>query len=444
LGILLTAIDKDGDSLSYQIISGPAKGTLSGTVPNLTYTPNLNVSGTDSFSFRASDGKANSNTATISITISPVNDAPVANAQTIAATAGTPVGIVLSATDADGESLTFSIVGSPAQGSLSGNAPNLTYIPNSSATGTDSLSFRASDGKANSNTATVSITITPPANSDNKAPVFQSDLITGTGGKVNETYVTASLAGTVVDPDGDVVSYSKTSGPEWLTVSSDGKISGTPPAEAEGLNSFTIRAADPDGAFDEAALEITIQSSTQLPLPWSLSRIGAVSQEATAWGDTTALKIKSSGSLSGSADNGLFTCQTLSGDGEIIARISALENADNSSRMGLEIRESLAPNSKHVFIGTDGSGFLLIVSRNKTGGSTSLSKVGIGRTPNLWLRLNRNGNNINIFTSLNGTSWTKVGKVNTLLGISSYIGLMVSGGENNLSTVVFENVTVKP
>jgi hypothetical protein len=372
-----------------------------------------------------------------------VNDAPVAVAKSVAATAGTPVGIVLSASDADGDALTFSIVGGPAQGSLSGTAPNLTYIPNPTATGTDSLSFRASDGKANSNTATVSITIASPVKTENKAPVFQADFITRPAGKVNETYVAISVAGSAVDPDGDAVSYSKATGPEWLTVAPDGKISGTPPAGSEGLNSFTIRATDSNSAFDEAVLQITIEEAA-LPLPWSLARIGSVPEEATAWGEAAALRIKSPGSLADSADSGLFTWQTLSGDGEITARISALENANSSSLIGLEIRESLGSSSKHVFIGTNGNGSLRFIRRTKSGTSASVSNVGVGMPPDLWLRLTRAGNTVSALSSVNGTTWQRIGKITISPGNSSYIGLMVCGGGNNLSSGIFQNITVRP
>jgi hypothetical protein len=442
VGILLSASDKDGDPLNCRIVSGPAKGTLSGTAPNLTYTPKADANGSDSFSFLVNDGKADSNTATVSITINPVNDAPVAAAQVISTASDKPVTLVLSASDKDGDPLTYSIASSPIMGTLAGTAPNLTYTPNPDATGSDSFSFRASDGKANSNTASVSISITAPE-SANSAPVFQSAQISRASGNTAESYVGESLAGTAVDPDGDVVTYSKAAGPEWLVVAPTGEISGIPPAAAEGLNSFTVRATDPKAAFTEATLEITILAA-QLPLPWSLGRIGTVPKEATAWGDAVSLKVKSSGSMVGAADGGIIAWQTLSGDGEIVARITTIENANSASRIGLMIRNSLAPNSKHVFIGADGNGSLRWVRRTKTGGSTSSSNAGIGMPPNLWLRLARTGDTIIAYTSLNGSSWNRVSKITVPLGTSSYIGLMVSGGADTLSAGIFQNVTVKP
>lgn len=444
LGILLSASDMDGDALSYRIVGGPTKGTLTGTAPSLTYTPSPNANGADSFSFVANDGKADSQAAAVSIIINSVNDAPVAAGQLVSATAGTPVGIMLTAGDADGDAITFSIVSSPAQGSLSGTPPNLTYTPGTTASGSDSFSFRVSDGKVNSNTATVSISITAPVETANRAPVFQTNVLTRASGFTSVAYIAESLAGTAVDPDADLVSYSKTAGPAWLVISPDGKISGTPPAGTEGLNSFTIRASDPRGAFSEAKLEITIQPSVKLPLPWSLARIGSLSQDSTAWGDLLALNIKSTGSLASTVDSCVFSWQTLSGDGEIIARVSLMENVNSSSRIGLMIRESLAPNSKHAFIGWDGNSVLRSIIRTKTGGSASSGNLGAGTPSKLWLRLVRTSSSIQVFKSNDGLNWKRINKSSLFMASSCYVGLVASGGVTNLSSGVFQNVTVKP
>jgi hypothetical protein len=75
--ITLRAKDRDGDALHYEIVSMPKHGTLSGTPPIVTYTPNRGYSGPDSFTFRVKDGKLYSNVATVSITV-VANHAPVA------------------------------------------------------------------------------------------------------------------------------------------------------------------------------------------------------------------------------------------------------------------------------------------------------------------------------------------------------------------------------
>jgi hypothetical protein len=80
ISITLTGTDADGDSLTYQVISEPGHGTLAGTPPNLTYTPNADYTGTDSFTFTVNDGTVDSAPATVSLTVNPVNDPPVAGA----------------------------------------------------------------------------------------------------------------------------------------------------------------------------------------------------------------------------------------------------------------------------------------------------------------------------------------------------------------------------
>jgi hypothetical protein len=137
----------------------PANGSLSGSAPNMTYTPNNNFNGTDSFTFKANDGTVDSNEATVSITIDAVNDTPVADAQSVTTDENTPVAITLTASDVDGDSLTYSVVTTPVSGSLSGSAPNLTYTPNNNFNGQDSFTFTVNDGTVDSNEATVSITV---------------------------------------------------------------------------------------------------------------------------------------------------------------------------------------------------------------------------------------------------------------------------------------------
>ncbi len=110
--------------------------------------------------------RQSSATQTFTITVILVNDAPVADSQTITTDEDTAIGITLTASDVDGDKLTFLVTG-PTNGVLSGTAPNLTYTPNLDYNGSDSLTFTVNDGQADSNLATVSITVTPV----NDAPV---------------------------------------------------------------------------------------------------------------------------------------------------------------------------------------------------------------------------------------------------------------------------------
>ena len=161
LDIVLAGSDPDGDALSYNIAAGPSHGTLTGTAPSLTYQPAANYNGADSFTFTVSDGMATSAPATVSISVTPLNDAPVANPQSVATQQNTAVAITLTGSDVDGDTLTYTIGTQPAAGSLSGTAPALTYTPGSGYVGSDSFTFTVSDGTLTSAPATVSITINP-------------------------------------------------------------------------------------------------------------------------------------------------------------------------------------------------------------------------------------------------------------------------------------------
>jgi VCBS repeat-containing protein len=111
---------------------------------------------------------ANSGTATITVTA--VNDAPVAVAQAVTTPEDTAKAITLSGTDVEGSALTYSVATQPTKGTLSGTAPNLTYTPNANANGSDSFTFVANDGVQTSVAATVSISITAV----NDAPTISS------------------------------------------------------------------------------------------------------------------------------------------------------------------------------------------------------------------------------------------------------------------------------
>jgi hypothetical protein len=161
----LEATDADGDTLTFSIVSNGTKGAA--TITNTTtgtyvYTPAPNVNGVDTFTFIASDDALDSNVATISVTITAVNDAPIANSGTFATAQDTALTGVLTATDIDSPSLTFAISTNGTKGTATiDNATTgaFTYVPDAGVTGADVFSFTANDGLAGSNVAAVSVTI---------------------------------------------------------------------------------------------------------------------------------------------------------------------------------------------------------------------------------------------------------------------------------------------
>lgn len=163
----LGATDVDNDPLTYAVKTGtgPANGTASvDSSGNWTYTPNTDFIGQDSFVVTVDDGRGGVIDVTVTVNVlSPSNEAPVADPQTIITKQNAAVSGTLTATDADGNALTYSIVTQSTKGSVSldGSTGDFTYLPDTGQYGADSFTFQATDGALNSNTATVSVTIHP-------------------------------------------------------------------------------------------------------------------------------------------------------------------------------------------------------------------------------------------------------------------------------------------
>ena len=158
--ITLGGSDLDGDPLTYSVVTGPCHGCLSGTAPNLFYTPRANFNGSDSFTFKVNDGTADSAVATVLITVTAVNDPPMANDDSVTIQEDTLAPITLAGSDLDGDPLIYSVLTGPCHGCLNGTAPNLIYTPKANFNGSDSFTFKVNDGTADSAVATVSITVT--------------------------------------------------------------------------------------------------------------------------------------------------------------------------------------------------------------------------------------------------------------------------------------------
>ena len=196
----LQGSDLDGDSLSYSIVTPPQHGAVTlggGNGPAYSYSPDDNYHGTDSFSYRGHDGAADSNTATISLTINSINDVPLAFDSSNTADEDSDASGTLQGSDIDGDSLSYSIVTPPQHGVVileGGSGATYNYSPAANYHGTDSFSYKTNDGNADSSTATISLTI----NSINDAPVISliHDL------SIDQDTSTPAIAFTVDDVDG--------------------------------------------------------------------------------------------------------------------------------------------------------------------------------------------------------------------------------------------------
>jgi uncharacterized repeat protein (TIGR01451 family) len=297
--ISLTASEPDGNTPTFTIVTNPAHGALSGTAPNLTYTPNAGYFGPDSFTFNANDGPAVGNPATITIN---VNAPPVDHDQSALTADGTGVAITLAATEPDGNTPTFTLVTNPTHGTLSGTAPNLTYTPAPGYYGTDSFTFDSSDGPAAGNIATITIVINaPPVDQDQQAATTEGAALTITLG--------------ATEPDGNTPTFTLVTNPTHGTLSGTApNLTYTPSPGFFGPDSFTFQGSDSPATGNVATVTIAVDTppvdAPQSVVAAAGAAIPIILGATEPDGNTPAFTIVTSpphGTLSGTAPNVMYT-----------------------------------------------------------------------------------------------------------------------------------------
>src|SRR5215472_6138262 len=245
-GVLANDAAGGGGTLSAFLVSGPSHGTLLLNADgSFTYTPAAGFTGTDSFTYQASDGILTSNVATVTIRVTDtppvaVNDSYTGLAnQPLTVTAGG--GVLANDAAGGGGTLSAFLVSGPSHGTLLLNADgSFTYTPAAGFTGTDSFTYKASDGINTSNVATVTIRVT------DTPPVAVNDSYTGLANQP----LTVTAGGGVLANDaaggGGTLSAFLASGPSHgtLALNADGSFTYTPAAGFTGTDSFTYKASD--------------------------------------------------------------------------------------------------------------------------------------------------------------------------------------------------------
>lgn len=265
--LTIGVLDNDlGQGISVALANDGAKGAVTindnGTV---TYRPNANATGRDSFTYTIEDIDGATSSTTVAVSLDAVNDAPIAQADsyTIAADetlAVAAAGLLANDSDIDGDSLSVSTT--PVQdvtyGSLTLNADgSFTYIPDADFIGEDSFTYELSDGQGGTDTATVTLTAT----SANDAPVAVDDSFTTTEG----TELSGAVLDNDYDVDGDelsVSSYDQTTVKGGtVSMTSDGTFTYTPASGFNGEDSFSYTVDDGKGGSDAATVSLTVEST---------------------------------------------------------------------------------------------------------------------------------------------------------------------------------------
>ncbi len=260
--VLSNDSDPDGDMLTAAIADNPSHGNVAITASgSVTYTPSVNYYGSDSFTYSISDGH-DTDTATVTITVNPINDPPVASSPSVTVGEDGTITITLPATDIDSNSLTYTIVSLPSHGTLEDDDGDdmITYTPAAGFTGEDGFTFKANDGDADSNIATVSIAVTDLPNQD---PVAVDDSATTDEGNA----VIIDVLGNDSDGDGGSLTVVTVSAPSHGTalINEDDTITYTPDGTYSGTDNFAYTIEDGQGGSDSATVTIMINLINSSP-----------------------------------------------------------------------------------------------------------------------------------------------------------------------------------
>ena len=267
--LTLLGEDTDGDTLTYTVLTQPLLGTLSGASPNLVYTPNQHAHGEDVFTYEVSDGQASSSVASVTLTLTPQNDAPSAQAGSVETQEDEAVSVVLGAQDVDGDSLTYEVVDAPLKGVLSGEGAQRVYTPHPDANGSDQFTFRVSDGVLTSSLALVQVSIVAV----NDAPVAQAVSVEGS----EDVPLAVLLVGS--DVEGSSLSYQVVQAPQKGVLSGEGaQRTYTPELNYHGTDSFTYTVFDGELLSAAVSVTLTLQPVNDAPVAQALSVQGTEDQ----------------------------------------------------------------------------------------------------------------------------------------------------------------------
>jgi uncharacterized repeat protein (TIGR01451 family) len=352
-----------------------------------------------------------------------------------------PATVPISATATAGAGATVSRVDFYSGATLIGTATATPFSVswNNVAAGSYALTAKVTDslgGTATSSPVAVSVVLAIPPSATISAPANNASFsapatvpigataTAGTGATVSRVdfYSGATLIGTAATSP-----YSMT----WSNVTAGSYL-------------LTAKVTDTLGATASSSpAEITVDSGTSLPSPWSSQDIGGVALAGSAGFQNGVFTVSGSGSdIWLAADDFRYLYQSLTGDGQIVARVSSLQNTDAWAKGGVMVRDTLANGSANAFLAiTPGNG--VNFQWRQTAGAESMGSGPSAATAPFWLRLSRNGSLFSGYASADGVNWVLVGSDTIAMGNTVFIGLaLTSHNDAELGTAKFDGVTV--
>lgn len=307
IDVLANDFDEDGDPITAAVLTQPAHGTATlnanGTIH---YAPAPDYNGSDGFTYKVTDSVGGNAIGTVTLTVRPVNDAPVAHDDAFTTDEDTALtaSLVANDTDVDGDALSAVLVTGPAHGSvLLFTNGTFTYTPAPDFNGDDSFTYRASDGALLSDVATARIHVNPV----NDAPVAVADR----GSLDEDTTLTVAPPGVLAndtDVDGDALLAVLSSGASHGTVTllPNGGYSYRPAPDYNGSDAFSYHASDGALISGDVVVSLAIAPVNDAPVA-----------RADAYGATedTSLSAAAPGVLANDTDvdGDALTAQLVSG-----------------------------------------------------------------------------------------------------------------------------------
>ncbi len=264
VAVLVNDSDVDGDALSVTVGPASSGATVVNPDQTITYTPNPDTNGTDSFVYTVSDGAGGAASATVTVVVGPVDDPPVATDDTASTDEDVAVVVLVLDNDDDPEALALTVdtVGQGANGSvvIAADGKSATYTPHLDTNGSDSFSYSMSDPAGNVATATVTVNVAAV----NDAPVAADDAATTD----EDIAVVLDVLANDDDVDGDPLTVAVTTAPTSgsATVNGDNTITYTPDPDTNGTDSFVYTVSDGAGGASTASGTITVADINDPPV----------------------------------------------------------------------------------------------------------------------------------------------------------------------------------
>ncbi|MFH0991889.1 MAG: putative Ig domain-containing protein [bacterium] len=258
LSFTVTATDPDADAITFSLSNPPMGASINATTGVFTWIPTLSQSGSYSVMIRATDALGLSDSLAFSITVSNVNQKPAMNTVSPQSTSeGQLLVFTLSATDPDGDALTYSSPNSPQGSSLNQTTGAFAWTPSFTQAGAYPIIFKATDTGGLSDSIVVTITVTNVNQKPVITPITAKSVAEGQALSFN---VTAS------DADADLLVYTSSNLPSGAALNqSNGAFSWTPSFTQAGSYSVSFKVTDSGGLSDSTVVSITVTDVNRKP-----------------------------------------------------------------------------------------------------------------------------------------------------------------------------------